>query len=204
MNQELLSAAIKFNAITLGAVIGSFAALGLLIATNISVSKWGDYAGGYLNLLGVFLPGYSVSSYGAWIGAIWAFIFFGLAGFIAYRLYGKLLTKRLTDDLIVDQNTDPIFKPLVLRLYGTPLSIAVGAVSAGALFLSTLWLVIRGTAEQSYHADLLAYYLPGYSPSIVGALIGAVDVFILLFIGCQLLTVVYNKVVNFRHGETNK
>ncbi len=202
VNQELLQAAVKFNAIVLGIVSGVLAALAIFLVTHISLSKWGDDAGNYLNLLGVFLPGYSASSSGAWIGAFWSFVFVGLAGFLTYWLYGRLLGERLAGGPdALEVTADPIFKPVVLRLYGWSLGIAVGFAVGGALFISTAWLVVRGTAAESYNAQLLSNYLPGYSPSILGGLIGAVELFLAVFLGCLLLAAVYNKVVDIRYGK---
>jgi len=202
LNRELLSAAIRYNAIILGIVGGTIAAIGIFVATHISLAKWGESAGTYLNLLGVFLPGYDASSSGAWIGAFWTFIFCGLAGFLTYWLYGRLLGDNLADTEKEDQETDPIFKPAILKLYGVPFGVSIGAAVAGALFFSTLWLVVRGTAGQSYHAALLSNYLPGYSPSILGGFIGAMELFVTTFVSCLLFTTVYNKVVEIRHGKS--
>jgi hypothetical protein len=62
--------------------------------------------------------------------------------------------------------------------------------------------VVRGTAHESIHAALFSNYLPGYSVSITGALLGAVEVFAVVFIACQLLASVYNKIVEMRHKKT--
>lgn len=202
-NQELLDAAVKFNSIVLGVVSGLLAAIVIFVATNISVAKWGNHAGEYLNLLGVFLPGYSATTGGAWIGAFWGFVFAGLAGFLTYYFYGKLAGKQLATEIIADtDNVDPIFKPAILHLHGKYLGVAIGSAVGLALMLSTFWLVVRGTANRSPHAELLANYLPGYSPSILGGIIGALDVFVLVFIGCSILAAVYNKIVEIRHGKT--
>lgn len=202
-NQELLDAAVRFNSIVLGIVSGCLAAIVIFVATLVSVSKWGENAGNYLNLLAVFFPGYSATHQGAWIGAFWGFVFSGLAGFLTYWFYGKLIGKQLASGAVMDAtDTDPIFKPAILRLQGKALGIAIGAAMGAALMFSTFWLVIRGTADQSIHAKLLANYLPGYSPSIMGGVIGAIDLFVLVFIGCSILAAVYNKIVEIRHGKT--
>lgn len=203
-NQELLDAAVRFNSIVLGVVSGLLAAVVIFVATYVSVAKWGEFAGNYLNLLAVFFPGYSATAGGAWIGAFWGFVFAGLAGFLTYWFYGKLVGKQLAAEIVVEDADalDPIFKPAILHLHGKYLGVAIGAAVGLALMLSTFWLVARGTADESIHAKLLANYLPGYSPSIVGGVIGAIDLFIFVFIGCSLLAAVYNKIVEIRHGKT--
>ena len=50
INQQLLDAAIKFNAKIFGLVSGIFAALALIVVTQISLAMWGEHAGGYLGL----------------------------------------------------------------------------------------------------------------------------------------------------------
>ena len=133
----------------------------------------------------------------------WAFIFCGLAGFLTYWSYGRMLGTNYAEKTENNgQIIDPILRPAVLKMYGVPLGVSIGAAVGGALFLSTLWLVIRGTADESHNAALLANYLPGYSPSVLGGLIGSVYLFGALFIACLILTAVYNKVVDIRHGKS--
>lgn len=203
-NQDLLDAAVRFNSIVLGIVSGLVAAITIFIATHVSVAKWGEFAGNYLNLLAIFFPGYSATAGGAWIGAFWGFVFAGLAGFLTYWFYGKLAGKQLAQEIVMENadTVDPIFKPAILHLHGKYLGVAIGSAVGAALMISTFWLVIRGTADESIHARLLANYLPGYSPSYLGGIIGAIDLFIFVFIGCSLLAAVYNKIVEIRHGKT--
>lgn len=78
IDEKLLSAAVRFNAIVLGLVCGIMAALAIYLATNVSLAFWGENAGGYLGLLSVFLPGYSpTTTMGTLLGAFWAFVFAG-------------------------------------------------------------------------------------------------------------------------------
>ena len=95
VNQELFLAALRFNAKMFGLVFGIFGAIVLIVMTQVSLAMWGDNAGGYLGLLGVFLPGYSVSPSGTLIGAIWAFLFAGLAGYLIYWSYGRVVGRNL-------------------------------------------------------------------------------------------------------------
>ena len=61
--------------------------------------------------------------------------------------------------------------------------------------VTTSWLVLRGTAEESMHAVLLAQYLPGYSISVPGSIIGAVELFALTYLLCLLFSWLYNNIV---------
>ena len=94
---------------------------------------------------------------------------------------------------------NPVLKPSILRLHGVSLGLALGAIAALGLFSSTAWLVVRGTAGESVHASLFSNYIPGYSVSILGGLWGAIELFVLVFVGSTLLAGVYNKIVEIRH-----
>ena len=200
IDENLLSAAIRFNAIVLGIVCGLLAALTVYVTTNVSLALWGENAGGYLGLLSVFLPGYSPTTpLGALLGAFWAFVFAGAGGSFTYWWYGRLLGKKIAEGVnAADEGSNPILKPAMLKLFGVPLGIAIGSAIGGALFLSTSWLVVRGTADSSINAALLANYLPGYTVSIVGGLIGAMELFFIVFVNCVALAFIYNKVVDLR------
>ena len=202
VNLKLLSAAIRFNAMMLGLTAGTLAAVIIYLGTHASIAKWGVESGSYLSLLAVFFPGYTVTSGGAWIGAFWAFAYFGTFSWLSYRLYGRVLGTRVADSLLSTVPTDnPVLKPSILRLHGVSLGLALGAIAAIGLFCSTAWLVLRGTAHESVHAVLLANYIPGYSVSITGGLVGAGEVFVLVFVGSVLLAGVYNKLVELRHSQ---
>ena len=200
VNLKLLKTAIRFNARILGLTAGTLAAVVIYIATQASIVKWGDDSGGYLGLLAIFFPGYSVSSIGAWVGAFWAFIYFGTCSWLSYRVYGKVLGTRISALLLSPVSAaNPVLKPSILQLHGVSLGVAIGSISALSLFASTAWLVVRGTAGESVHAALFSNYIPGYSVSIMGGLWGAIELFGLVFLSCLLLATVYNKVVKIRH-----
>jgi hypothetical protein len=200
VNLTLLNAAIRFNAQMLGFTAGTLAALTVYFVTQVSIAKWGDNSGGYLGLLAIFFPGYSVTSSGAWVGAFWAFIYAGTFSALSYRLYGRVLGARIADILLsTGPEENPVLKPSVLRLHGVSLGAAIGTMAALSLFFSTSWLVVRGTAAESVHAALFSNYLPGYGVSIPGALLGSLELFVMVFLACLLLASVYNKIVEVRH-----
>jgi hypothetical protein len=200
VNLKLLKTAIRFNARILGLTAGTLAAIVIYIATQASIVKWGGDSGGYLGLLAIFFPGYSVSSAGAWIGAFWAFIYCGTCSWLSYRVYGKVLGTRISALLLSPVSTaNPVLKPSTLRLHGVSLGVAIGSIAALSLFASPAWLVVRGTAGESVHAALFSNYIPGYSVSIMGGLWGAIELFGLVFLSCLLLATVYNKLVKIRH-----
>ena len=200
INLKLLYAAIRFNSLMLGITGGVITALIMYFATIASLAKWGEHSGNYLGLLAVFFPGYSVSPGGAWVGAFWGFVYAAAFFSLSYRLYGTVLGSRIADLLLSTQPSDnPVLKPTILRLHGVSLGTALGAMAALGLFCSTSWLVIRGTAHESVHAALLSNYIPGYSVSILGGLIGALQMFVVVFVAALLLAALYNKIVDLRH-----
>jgi hypothetical protein len=53
-------------------------------------------------------------------------------------------------------------------------AIVTGMVSGLALFVATLWLVIKGGPNVGQHLGLLQAYYPGYSVTWAGSLLGFV------------------------------
>jgi hypothetical protein len=74
-----------------GLAIGCLCALGLFLATVILVVKGGPDPGPHLGLLGVYLPGYSVTWAGAFIGAGYAFFLGYGVGRTIGTVYNRLV-----------------------------------------------------------------------------------------------------------------
>ena len=177
-------------------------ALGLLlfVATHISLSV-SEHPGHYLNLLGIFMPGYSVSAVGAWFGFAWGFLYGGLSGGTIAWLYVRRLGVNLTRLVVWDETAASGLRPPVLCISGHALGTALGTIAALQLVLSTLWLVFRGTADESVHAKLLSHYLPGYTVSAPGSLIGGLELFVLAYLFSFLAGAVYNAALRRNGGE---
>lgn len=79
-----------------GLAAGVLAAVGILLATLLLVLKHdpGEPLGPNLGLLGQFLPGYSVSLPGAFLGAGYAFLVAGGAALLVASVYNRALTRR--------------------------------------------------------------------------------------------------------------
>ena len=77
-----------------GLALGFLAALGLFLATIVLVVKGGPDMGRHLGLLSVYLPGYSVSWLGAFIGAAYMFFFGYAAGRTIATIYNRLVSRR--------------------------------------------------------------------------------------------------------------
>jgi len=77
----------RVNARAWGIAAGLLLGLGLAVATMILVAKGGDVVGPHLGLLGIILPGYSVTPLGAVIGFVYLFVIGYALGRVTERLY---------------------------------------------------------------------------------------------------------------------
>jgi hypothetical protein len=77
------------NARAWGIAFGLLAGLGLFLATNILLLKGGDVVGPHLSLLGVYLPGYSVTFFGSLVGFVYMFVI----GYGFGRLIGEVYNR---------------------------------------------------------------------------------------------------------------
>lgn len=198
IDEQLLHATVKLNTAMFAGVCGFIGGVTLLVVTYLSLLRGLPNPGAYLGLLGVFLPGYSVSAEGAWIGFLWGAALFGLLGAVMYRVYARGIRRQVASYLAGESTREDI-EFAVLRLDGHSLGLALGFVAALGLVATTNWLVIRGTANESPHAALLAQYLPGYTVSTPGSFIGALEVFVLAYLACRFFATVHNAVVARRH-----
>ncbi|MBA3254600.1 MAG: hypothetical protein H0T67_10135 [Burkholderiaceae bacterium] len=195
---NLLKAAVRMNMIVMGIAFGLLGGSVLWLSTVILLLRGGYDVGLHLSLLSVFLPGYSVTWGGAWIGLAWGFFFGGVSGAILYWSYASTLRERLAGRLLdVRDGTNELTPPTFL-MSGNALGIALGALLALQLLLSTNWLVVRGTAANSPNAALLGQYLPGYTVSFAGSLIGAAELFAVAFVLSHVLAAIYNFVARER------
>jgi hypothetical protein len=182
-----------FNTIVLSVGFGLCCGLALLFATFLSLAVTGEQAGMFfLDLLGVFMPGYTASIGGAWVGFFWAFVYAAISGGIVYQIYMRAARGA---PVIEGASAGP---RRVARLSGSALGLALGSIFALQLFLSTAWLIVRGTAEESQHAMLMANYLPGYSVTWGGAIIGAIWLFVYTLVLFMLFARIYNVVARMR------
>lgn len=197
IDEKLLSATIKLNTLLFSAVCGAMGGVSLLLFTYASLYRGLPNPGHDLNLLSVFLPGYSVSIEGAWIGLFWGGVIGAISGAVIYRIYARGIRQQVAD-YFANSKPEHDLEYAVLKLHGHSLGLALGVIAALGLIVSTNWLVLRGTASESVHAGLLAYYLPGYSVSVRGSLVGAVETFIAVYLFCTLFAAIYNRVQTVR------
>jgi len=74
-----------------GLAVGSVSALGLFTATVWLVVKGGPVVGPHLGLLSVYLPGYSVTWTGAFVGAAYLFFLGYGVGRVIATIYNRIL-----------------------------------------------------------------------------------------------------------------
>lgn len=196
---NVLDAAIRVNTIIMAV---AFAVLGgalLWLSTVILLVRGGQNVGLHLSLLSVFFPGYSVSWSGAWVGLIWGMVAGALSGFVLYWSYARSLRERLEGQVLEAPGARGLTPPTFL-FSGNALGVGLGALMALQLFVTTNWLVLRGTAPDSLNAALLSQYLPGFSVSFPGSLVGALQLFAVVFVLSHVLAGIYNFVARLRAG----
>ena len=198
VDERLLKTVIRFNTLLTGIVMGFLGGVGLFFMTLLSLNRGLPNPGHYMNLLGVFMPGYEVSPTGAWIGLLWGGVIGAICGAVLYRLYARNLRIHVKNFMLQDNSGDASYHPIV-PIGGNSLGLALGTVVAGSLIVTTNWLVLRGTAEESVHARLLENFLPGYSISFLGSLIGAIQLFVFVYLSCLLWSWIYNGIISVRH-----
>jgi hypothetical protein len=93
---------------------------------------------------------------------------------------------------------DETLRNALLRLNARAWGIGMGLLLGTALFVATNILVVRGGPNVGQHLGLLAIYLPGYSVSFLGSLIGFVYTFVGGYALGRVIGIVYNRLVESR------
>lgn len=81
----LMAAFARMDVVALAVAMGVVGAVGLFLMTAVLLFKGaapGTHVGPHLGLLGIYLPGYSVSWPGSVIGAAYAFVAGAVVGFV--------------------------------------------------------------------------------------------------------------------------
>ena len=190
---ELVRATVRFNTWIFGVIFGMMTGLLLSALALIAALASGRYMGLAVTLIGVFVPGYGSGWEGALAGLFWGFVGGGLLGAGVYQITTRSAVTRI-DELVAFERGDADFPAAVLRLRGRSLGLAIGAMGALGLIGTTNWLVFRGTAADSVHARLLSEILPGYAVDLPGSIVGAAELFVVLYLVCQVFAFVYNRV----------
>lgn len=91
MDRELEGKLLRINARAWGIAFGLTLGLGLFVATNVLLLKGGDVVGPNLALLGVYLPGYSVTFIGSLIGFVYMFVIGYGFGRVVGEVYNRIV-----------------------------------------------------------------------------------------------------------------
>lgn len=81
----------------------------------------------------------------------------------------------------------------LVRLHARAWGISVGLLLGLGLASATLLLVAKGGAEVGQHLSLLRVFLPGYSVSVTGAIVGFVYMFVIGYALGRLVSTLYNR-----------
>ena len=92
--EQLKTTLLKLNARAWGIALGLLLGLSLALATTVLVVRGGASVGPHLALIAVFLPGYRVSIFGAFIGFVYLFVI----GYAIGRLIGSVYNKLARTD----------------------------------------------------------------------------------------------------------
>ena len=193
----LLQATMRVNTLIFGIIFGLLAGLALLALALAAADRDHGHAPLLVALLGVFLPGYAQGWLGALAGLVWGCVLGSALAAGIYRINCRVALARV-DDLVAMDGGSGEFPVAVLRLHGPSLGIAIGAIGGLGLIVTTNWLVLRGTAAESVHAQLVAHFLPRYAVDLPGSLIGAAELFVILYVSSLLFASIYNRVVALR------
>lgn len=194
---RVLKAAIRINTIVTAVAFGLLGGAILWFSTTLLLLRGGENVGAHLSLLAVFFPGYDVTWTGAWIGLAWGIAVGALSGTILYWSYARTLRDRIASQLL-ESPASGAFAPPTFLISGNALGVGLGALMALQLLLTTNWLVVRGTAPYSHNAALLGHYLPGYTVSFWGSIVGALELFAVAFAVSHVLAGIYNFVARLR------
>ena len=107
----------------------------------------------------------------------------------------------MTKDKQVDPSLDKIIMSRVMRLNATVLGIVNGIILGLAIFIGTIWLVIKGGEVVGPHLALLGQYFIGYDVTVAGSFVGLVYGFIIGFIIGFAIATIYNWVLNVRENR---
>lgn len=81
----------------------------------------------------------------------------------------------------------------LMRLNARAWGISTGMLLGGALFVATVFLVVRGGPNVGQHLSLLRVFFPGYSVTWLGAFIGFIYGFVVGYGLGRIIGSVYNR-----------
>jgi hypothetical protein len=97
------------------------------------------------------------------------------------------------------RDDEQVLRRVMLHINEQGWGIAIGLVFGLGLFVATNALVVRGGEPVGRHLSLLAAYLPGYTVTLFGSLLGFVYAFVLGYGVGRTIATVYNYLVDTAH-----
>lgn len=100
-----------------------------------------------------------------------------------------------------DQNfeiEEKMLQQAMVRLRSRALSVVCGLLGGAILFIATIWLVIRGGYPVGPHLGLLGVYLPGYSVTWGGSILGLFYGALIGGVSGWVLAALYNRIADAR------
>ncbi|MHC5066637.1 MAG: hypothetical protein ACYTG5_21985 [Planctomycetota bacterium] len=164
----------RLNTLWLALSVGTVLALGLFIATLILIIG-SDYSSPHMSLLSQYLPGYTVTFGGAFIGAFWAFLLgmvMTIPGGLFYYRY--TLNRVAVHSHMSREDAEAHFGEDVIRIDLVSFPVAAGLTCGVTILVATALLLLNHTPGEQLgpHLSLLGEILPGYSVSWGGSMIG--------------------------------
>jgi len=192
----------RLNAAILGLSAAILLAFVIWLATMI-VSAKGALWERHLYLLSQYLPGYSVSTGGAFVGAAWGFVLGFLFSAPAAWFYYVGVLKQVAGARR-EPSADADLGHTVVRLRIADFSVAAGMLCGILIFLASILLIVKHEPGQPLgpRLSLLAQYLPGYSVSLRGSLVGFAYFLALGAIGSACVGWIYNALVSRTRAST--
>lgn len=189
---QLSTSLARVNAVCFAIVFGVVAGAALWIATVFLAIKGGPSPGHTLRALGYAFPGYSVSFGGAFAGLFWASVLgFAMSLLPAWIYYRGVL---LHIAIWRGRTTHPA------RIHTPYFAVAFGLLCGFALLVSTLFLIVKHRPGEPLgpHLGLLSQYLPGYSITVVGSLVGFAYFLVIGTVFFSGIAWIYNRLVSLQ------
>lgn len=193
--QDAVSLNTRIAAVSAGVVFG----LLIFLVTLVLRLRLGPDIESAANIPALLMPGYRVSYSGALIGMVWGFIYGAVSGAVMYATYARTLRGRITRQLGSPQGADSLRTPTFV-IAGPALGLSLGVTAAAALIIATLSVDLSGNSDAMRGIELLGQYLPGFRIGLLGSLLGAVEVFVLVFVAANVLAWIYNKLARRRRA----
>jgi len=100
----------------------------------------------------------------------------------------------MPETMTIDER-DQELENAVLRLNGRAWGVAFGLLLGIGIFVATNLLVVRGGPRVGQHLSMLKVFLPGYTVTFLGSLVGFIYAFVFGYAIGRLVGTVYNWMV---------